>query len=111
MSPAGTNSFQGPKRDLVDYIAERLPSEARTEYYRVLRHCRTLPESDEILRILNAMQLLTILIYDAPTDILRLGEDQNARIVFSGDTSQIQSVEAVDALRILERESRMKTVP
>ena len=32
------------------------------------------------------------------------------RIVFSGDTKQIQSVEAGDALRILEKESRLKTV-
>ena len=33
---------------------------------------------------------------------------RGARIVFSGDTKQIQSVEAGDALRILETESRLK---
>jgi ATP-dependent exoDNAse (exonuclease V) alpha subunit len=32
------------------------------------------------------------------------------RVVFCGDTRQIQSVEAGDALRILEKESRLKTV-
>jgi conjugative relaxase-like TrwC/TraI family protein len=42
--------------------------------------------------------------------ILRLAEQQQARILFSGDTRQIQSVEASDALRILERESQMKSV-
>jgi ATP-dependent exoDNAse (exonuclease V) alpha subunit len=42
--------------------------------------------------------------------ILRLAEQQQARIVFSGDTRQIQSVEASDALRILERESQMKSI-
>jgi ATP-dependent exoDNAse (exonuclease V) alpha subunit len=42
--------------------------------------------------------------------ILDLAERQNARIVFSGDTRQIQSVESSDALRILERESRMTSV-
>ena len=41
-------------------------------------------------------------------ELLRLAEQQGARIVFSGDTKQIQSVEAGDALRILERESRLK---
>jgi len=41
---------------------------------------------------------------------LHLGEDQGARIVFSGDTRQIPSVEASDALRILERESDLKSV-
>ena len=43
-------------------------------------------------------------------DLLRLAEEQNARIVFSGDTKQIQSVEAGDSLSILEKESQLKTV-
>ena len=42
--------------------------------------------------------------------LLHLAEDQGARIVFSGDTRQISSVEASDALRILERESGLKSV-
>lgn len=42
-------------------------------------------------------------------ELLRLAEQKSARIVFSGDTKQIQSVEACDALRILEKESRLKT--
>jgi ATP-dependent exoDNAse (exonuclease V) alpha subunit len=42
--------------------------------------------------------------------LLKLAELENARILFSGDTRQIQSVEASDALRILERESCMKSV-
>jgi conjugative relaxase-like TrwC/TraI family protein len=42
-------------------------------------------------------------------DFLRLAEAQSLRIVFSGDTKQIQSVEAGDALRILEKESKLKT--
>jgi len=42
--------------------------------------------------------------------LLHLAEDQGARIVFSGDTRQITSVEASDALRILERESELKSV-
>jgi ATP-dependent exoDNAse (exonuclease V) alpha subunit len=42
--------------------------------------------------------------------LLKLAERERARILFSGDTRQIQSVEASDALRILERESQMKSV-
>ncbi len=42
--------------------------------------------------------------------LLHLAEDQGARIVFSGDTRQIPSVEASDDLRILERESDLKSV-
>jgi ATP-dependent exoDNAse (exonuclease V) alpha subunit len=43
-------------------------------------------------------------------DILRLAECQNARLIFSGDTKQIQSVEEGDALAVLERESMLKSV-
>jgi conjugative relaxase-like TrwC/TraI family protein len=42
--------------------------------------------------------------------LLRIAEENGARILFSGDTRQIQSVEASDALRILQRESQMKSV-
>src|ERR1022692_996849 len=43
-------------------------------------------------------------------EMLRLARRQSARLVFSGDTKQIQSVEAGDALRVLEKESRLKSV-
>lgn len=42
--------------------------------------------------------------------LLKLAKDQNARIVFSGDTAQIKSVSEGDALRVLERESNLQTV-
>jgi conjugative relaxase-like TrwC/TraI family protein len=43
------------------------------------------------------------------SELLNIAERQSARIVFSGDTRQIQSVEASDALRILEKESHLKS--
>ena len=43
-------------------------------------------------------------------DLLHLAEDNRARIVFSGDTRQIRSVEASDALRVLETESGLKSI-
>jgi ATP-dependent exoDNAse (exonuclease V) alpha subunit len=43
-------------------------------------------------------------------EILRLAELYSARIVFSGDTKQIQSVEACDALLVLEKESLLHSV-
>jgi conjugative relaxase-like TrwC/TraI family protein len=42
--------------------------------------------------------------------LLALAEQHAARIVFSGDTRQLQSVDASDALRMLERESRLQSV-
>jgi len=44
------------------------------------------------------------------SDLLKLAEQQSTRIVFSGDTMQTRSVEASDALRVLERESHLKSV-
>jgi ATP-dependent exoDNAse (exonuclease V) alpha subunit len=44
------------------------------------------------------------------SELLKLAEDQSARLVFSGDTRQIRSVEATDALRILEKDSGLKSV-
>ncbi|HKV81568.1 MAG TPA: MobF family relaxase [Candidatus Sulfotelmatobacter sp.] len=43
------------------------------------------------------------------SELLKLAEQQSTRIIFSGDTRQIQSVEASDALRVLERESHLKS--
>ena len=44
------------------------------------------------------------------SELLKLVDQQSARIIFSGDTKQIRSVEASDALRVLERESHLKSV-
>jgi hypothetical protein len=52
--------------DLIDRIANALPEETRAEYYKELRHCRSLPENDEMLRLLRAMQFLVLLIEQAP---------------------------------------------
>ena len=43
-------------------------------------------------------------------EVLKMAERMGARVVFTGDTKQIQSVESGDSLRILEKESRLKSV-
>jgi ATP-dependent exoDNAse (exonuclease V) alpha subunit len=43
-------------------------------------------------------------------ELIGLAKKQGARIVYSGDTAQIKSVSEGDALRVLERESNLKTV-
>jgi conjugative relaxase-like TrwC/TraI family protein len=43
------------------------------------------------------------------SELLKLADQQSTRIIFSGDTKQIRSVEASDALRVLERESHLKS--
>jgi conjugative relaxase-like TrwC/TraI family protein len=44
------------------------------------------------------------------SELLKLADQQSSRIIFSGDSKQIRSVEASDALRVLERESNLKSV-
>jgi conjugative relaxase-like TrwC/TraI family protein len=43
-------------------------------------------------------------------ELITLVKTQNARIVFCGDTAQIKSVSEGDALRVLERESKLRSV-
>jgi conjugative relaxase-like TrwC/TraI family protein len=42
--------------------------------------------------------------------LLEIAEAGSVRIVFAGDTQQIQSVEAGDALRVLEKESHLRSI-
>jgi len=35
--------------DLIDRIADGLPAEIRADFYREMRHCRSLPDNDEML--------------------------------------------------------------
>src|ERR1700688_5190787 len=52
--------------DLIDRIANALPVEVRAEYSRELRHCRSLPENDEMLRILRAMHFSVLIMVEVP---------------------------------------------
>jgi hypothetical protein len=75
-----------PQEDLVDRIAYALPDNIRADFYREMRHCRSLPENDEILRILRIMQFLTLLIDRVPSRVV--SERENLELMF-GKLSQI----------------------
>ena len=60
--------------DLIDRIARALPLEVRADYYRELNHSRSLPEHDEMLRILRAMQFLTLLMDQVPQRVVEQRE-------------------------------------
>src|ERR1035441_4081005 len=76
--------------DLVDRIAAALPAEIRAEYYREFLHCRSLPENDEMLRILRAMQFLTLLMEQVPERVLR--ERERLERVFGDALERLHSV-------------------
>jgi hypothetical protein len=81
--PQPVNGQQGPSSDLIDRIANALPEELRVDYYRELSHCRNLPENDEMLRILRAMQFLTVLIERAPGQVA-IEREQLAQVLARG---------------------------
>jgi hypothetical protein len=58
-----------PEPDLIDRIANALPIELRSDYYREMRHLRSLPENDEMLLILRAMQFSVVLMVQIPERI------------------------------------------
>lgn len=95
--------------DLIDRIANALPAEIRADYYRELRHCRSLPENDEMLRILRAMQFLVLLIHEAP-DRVRI-----ERELIENLQNQIKDHlrETLDASREyhVQLEQRLSTLP
>jgi hypothetical protein len=66
--------------NLIDRIANALPQELRADYYRELRHCRSLPENDEMLRILRAMQFLTLLTHQVPERMVGIREALDRRL-------------------------------
>src|ERR1019366_7499234 len=88
VQPLPIDSCEARPRDLIERIASALPQQVRADYYREMAHCRVLPESDEMLRILRAMQFLALLIEQAPGEVAAERE-QLTRVLE-------ESVEAVD---------------
>ena len=84
--------INGPQRiaaDLIDRIANALPEELRADYYRELSHCRNLPENDEMLRILRAMQFLAVLMERVPGQVA-IEREQFAQVLARG----VESIQA-----------------
>jgi len=95
--------------DLVDRIANALPEELRADYYRELSHCRTLPESDEMLRILRAMQFLIVLIEQAPGKVA-IEREQLAEVLRRAIES-IQATHQASSTYQRQLETRLAKLP
>jgi hypothetical protein len=67
--------------DTIDRIANFLPVEARAGFYRELRHCRSLPQNDEMLRIIRAMQYLVLIMVKLPEQ-MALERERFEQIVY-----------------------------
>jgi hypothetical protein len=107
--PQPINEQPRQAADLIDRIANALPEELRVDYYRELSHCRNLPENDEMLRILRAMQFLTVLIERAPGQVA-VERQQIAQVLASG----IESIQATHQATIVyqkQLEARIAKLP
>jgi hypothetical protein len=54
----------------MDRIAGKLPKHIAAEYYREMMYCLSLPENDEMLRIIRILQILTALMLEIPDRIM-----------------------------------------
>ncbi len=89
-----TSESESPKEpDLIDRIANALPEQVRSDYYREMVHCRSLPENDEMLRLLKAMQFLTLLMVQVPADVAR----ERERLDHTFRTAMQKIQESLDA--------------
>ena len=57
-------------KDLIERIGAYVPDEFRAAFYREMLYCRSLPENDEMLRILRVLQILTLLIEQVPDRVV-----------------------------------------
>ena len=76
--------------DLIDRIAAALPREVRADYYREVSHCRSLPENDEMLRILRVMLILTLLTETVPNRMVE--ERQQLDSLFHSFVPQLRDM-------------------
>ena len=84
--------------DLTDRIADGLPADIRADFYREMRHCRSLPENDEMLRILRIMQFLTLLMERVPARIGVERERFEPLLAMAAESAQ-KSLESTEAYR------------
>ena len=105
-----TISTAASNDDLIDRIAKALPVEVRADYYRELNHCRSLPEHDEMLRILRAMQFLALLMNQVPQRVVEQRE-QLERLLATALERIREAIETSEALhrQLTERLSDLPT--
>ena len=84
--------------DLIDRIADALPAEIRADFYREMRHCRSLPENDEMLRILRIMQFLTLMMEQIPARI-GIERERYEQLIGMATESLQRSLESTEAYR------------
>jgi len=84
------NPIKLSNKELIDRISKQLPKEIAAEYYREMMYCCSLPENDEMLRILRVLQILTALMDGIPSRVTIEREDLER--LFSDTGSELKAV-------------------
>ena len=95
--------------NILDRIAESLPLEIRAAYYRELNYCRSLPENDELLRVLRAMQFLALLIHQAPDRVVT--EREKLERLFTSALEKLMTVVQGSEAQGRELDRRLAALP
>jgi len=95
MSTADPNGLS--REHWIRQVADRLSPELRAEYYRILRHCRSLPENDELLIVLNAIQVFVSLAIDVP-HFMAVEREQMAQLIQPAVKAQEDTVHSFHQL-------------
>ena len=104
-----TAETQAETSTLFDELAGLVPEERQAEYYRVIAHTRTLSPNDEMLRILEAMGVLTLLTRETPAAIA--AERKQLRSILESSASQARGVEKRMEAYTTRLESRLTQLP
>ena len=95
--------------DLIEKIAYFLPIEVRADFLNEMRYLRSLPENDEILRIIHVMQYLMLLMEQIPVRILT--EREKLEIICNEVTSTAKRLEKVGSEYYQQLHKRLIQLP
>jgi hypothetical protein len=97
-----------PEPDLIDRIANALPIELRAGYYREMRHLRSLPENDEMLLILRAMQFSVVLMVQIPE---RMATEQRLEQILADFLKALREARESIAMHQAQLDQRLGQLP
>ena len=97
------------EQSLFDELAELVPLKRRAEYFRVLAHMQTLGPNDEMLRILQAMGILTLLTRQTPAEIAN--ERKQLEELLRSTLSHVDEVDARVHDYVDKLDSRISQLP
>ena len=97
------------RQTLFDELAALVPAERRAEYYSVIAHTRTLSPNDEVLRVLEAMDILALLTRETPAAIAL--ERKSLQKILENALSKADEVEKRMAAYTSRLESRVAQLP